>query len=224
MVRIALIAVLLTFAPTAGAQQFGPAQFAIKDEDGDPISNHALAAAQVAQVARLPGLIAVGPANADVTIYQFYDLNCPFCREASADVDKLIREDTALRLVFVPYPVLSVPSIEGARVELALHELASPVTFLEFHRKIYAGRGIIDGARALAAAGELGIDPQRIVKIANEPRITETMRTHARIGGALRLVATPSYLIAGVAILGHPGLQPLRKLVADVRACGKVVC
>jgi hypothetical protein len=50
------------------------------------------------------------------------------------------------------------------------------------------------------------------------------MRTHARIGGALRLVATPSYLIAGVAILGHPGLQPLRKLVADVRACGKVVC
>ena len=96
-------------AVAAQAQQFGPAQFPIKDDDGDPMSNYSLSADQMAQVARLPGLVDVGGPKSDVTLYQFYDLNCPFCREAAADVDTLIRSDPALRLVFVPYPVLSVP-------------------------------------------------------------------------------------------------------------------
>lgn len=222
--RIALVLILSSLSLTAIAQQFGPAQFPIKDDDGDPMSNHALSADQMAQVARLPGLVSVGDARGDVTLYQFYDLNCPFCREAAQDVDKLIRTDRALRLVFVPYPVLSVQSVEGARVELAIREIAPPATFLEFHRKIYAGRGVIDGARALAAAQELGLDQKKIVEAANARRVTDTMTAHAQLGSALKLVATPAYVIAGVAILGHPGLEPLRKVIASVRVCQKVVC
>src|SRR5882757_2322291 len=98
--RIALFLILLSVA--AQAQQFGPAQFPIKDDDGDPMSNYSVGAEQMAQVARLPGLIDVGGSKSDVTLYQFYDLNCPFCREAAADVDTLIRSDPALRLMFVP--------------------------------------------------------------------------------------------------------------------------
>ena len=100
----------------------------------------------------------VGNPNGDVTLYQFYDLNCPFCHEAAADVDDLITSDAKLRLVFVPYPVLSVQSVEGARVEFGVRELAPPAKFLEFHRKLYASRGTIDGARALSAARMLGLD------------------------------------------------------------------
>src|SRR6476469_2276392 len=113
--RIALILILLVLSAPGRAQQFGPAQFPIKADDGDPISNHALSAGEMKQVAGLPGLVDVS-GNGDVTLYQFYDLNCPFCREAAADVDDLIRTDPALRLVFVPYPVLSVQSVAGARV------------------------------------------------------------------------------------------------------------
>ena len=220
--RVALCLMLL--AAAAQAQQFGPAQFPIKDDDGDPMSNHGLPAEQMAEVARLPGLVDVGGPGGDVTLYQFYDLNCPFCREAAADVDTLIRTDPALRIVFVPYPVLSIQSVEGARVELALREIGTPQKFLEFHRKIYAGRGIIDGNRALAAAQAIGFDRQKIIDAANTKRVTDIMTTHARIGSALRLAATPAYVIQGVAILGHPGLEPLRKVVASVRQCKAVVC
>src|SRR4029079_7229990 len=111
---IARIALFLMLTVAAQAQQFGPAQFPIKDDDGDPMSNRGLTAEQMTQVGRLPGLVDVGGAKSNVTLYQFYDLNCPFCREAAADVDQLIRSDPALRLVFVPYPVLSVQSGEGA--------------------------------------------------------------------------------------------------------------
>lgn len=221
--RLALVAALLTTSVAAFAQQFGPAQFPLKADDGDPISNHAISADQMAQVERLPGLVDAVGLKGNVTVYQFYDLNCPFCREAAADVDKLIATDPALRLVFVPYPVLSVQSVEGARVELAVRELA-PQRFLEFHRKVYAGRGLIDGARALAVTDAMGLDRKKIIDIANTKHVTETMITHSKVGSALKLVATPAYVVQGVAILGHPGLEPLRKIVTSVRRCKAVVC
>lgn len=221
--RIALLLTLMLVSVVAEAQQFGPARFPIRDDDGDPISNHALSAGQMKQVAGLPGLVEVS-GKGDVTLYQFYDLNCPFCREAAADVDELIRTDQALRLVFVPYPVLSVQSVAGARVELALRELGTPKQFLEFHRKIYAGRGVIDGERALAVVQAMGFDRQKIIDAANAQRVTATMTAHAKLGTALKLMATPAYVVAGVAILGHPGLEPLRKVIASVRRCKAVVC
>jgi protein-disulfide isomerase len=222
--RIALLLTVLALAPAALAQQFGPAQFPIRDDDGDPMSNHSLTADQMTKVAELPGLVDVGGPKGDVTLYQFYDLNCPFCREAAADVDKLLNADPALRLVFVPYPVLSAQSIEGARVELAVRELGTPLKFLEFHRKIYAGRGVIDGNRALKVTQEMGLDRNKVIEIANAQRITEAMTAHAQLGSALKLSATPAYVIQGVAILGHPGLEPLRQVIASVRACKKVAC
>jgi protein-disulfide isomerase len=188
-------------AVAAGAgQQFGRAQFAIKDDDGDLIASHALSAAQMAEVARLPGLVDVGGPRSDVTLYQFYDLNCPYCREAATDVDKLLRSDPALRLVFVPYPVLSAQSVEGARIELAVRAVGTPQNFLEFHRRIYASRGVIDGARALAVAADMKFDLKTMVEVANTRQVTDTMAAHARLGSALGLAATPAYVVNGVAL------------------------
>ena len=114
---VAIAIALAACITAATAQQFGPAQFNIKDDDGDPISNYSLNAAQAARIAALPGKIAVGNLAGDVTILQFYDLNCPFCREAAGDVDALVRADKNLKLVFVPYAVLSVASVQGAMIE-----------------------------------------------------------------------------------------------------------
>jgi protein-disulfide isomerase len=176
------------------------------------------------KVAALSGLVPVGNPKGDVTLYQFYDLNCPFCREASRDLDEVVRTDRALRLVFVPYPTLSAQSIEAGRVELALRELATAEQFLAFHRKVYGRRGVIDGARALDAARELGFDLNRIIEIANDRRVTDAMKQHAQLGAELGLMATPSYVIQGVAIVGHPGLEILRRLARSVRSCKKAVC
>ncbi len=224
MVRIALAFLLVVLPLGAGAQQFGPAQFPIKADDGDLLTNHSLTADQLAQLERLPGSVVAGNPKGDVTLYQWYDLNCPFCREAARDIDDLVRTDKALRLVFVPYPTLSVQSVEGARIELAVRELVPPQRWLEFRKRIYAGRGTIDGARGLAVVDAMRLDRNKIIEIANADRTTETMKTHAQLGDATKIVATPAYVIQGVAVLGHPGLEPLRKLVRSVRTCKKVVC
>ncbi len=223
MTRLAFLLILLALAPAAQAQQFGPAQFPIRADDGELLTNHSLTADQMAKIGQLPGIVNVGNPKGDVTLYQFYDLNCPFCREAAQDVGELIRTDRALSLVFVPYPTLSVQSVEGARVELAVRELATP-RFLEFHRKVYAGRGTINGARALAVTQQMGLDQNKIIAVANAPRITEIMKAHALLGTSMKIIATPADVIQGVVVLGHPGLEPLRKLIASVRSCQKAVC
>jgi protein-disulfide isomerase len=223
IVRLALVFLLFSMPAAARAQQFGPAEFQIKADDGMLMSNHRVAPAQAAQLEKLPGIFTVGSPKGDVTLVQFYDLNCPFCREAATDVDTLLGGDRALRLVFVPYPTLSVQSVEAARIELAMRELAAK-RFLEFRKQIYAGRGTIDGNRALAVTDAMGLDRNKVIEIANAPRTTETLKAHALLGTALKMVATPSYVVQGVAILGHPGLEPLQKAIKSVRTCKAVVC
>jgi protein-disulfide isomerase len=222
--RLALVLMLLTLPLALRAQQFGPAQFAIRADDGVLLSNHRISAEQAALVARLPGIITVGNPQGDVALAQFYDLNCAFCRQAAREIDELVRTDRGLKMIFVPYPTLSMQSVEGARVELAVRELVTPQRWFEFRKKVYAGRGTIDGARALAVARDMGLEEAKIIEIANAERVTDTMKAHAQLGTALKMKATPSYVIQGVAILGHPGLAPLRKVVRAVRTCGQVVC
>jgi protein-disulfide isomerase len=224
-----LTSAFLTFAallllPVDSFAQNLKFEFRIAGPDGSPVANHRISAEQAAAVAKLPGVVVVGNPNGDVTLAEFYDLNCPYCRRASADVDALLRGDKNLKVILVPFPVLGVPSIQAGRVELAVRKLSDPKTFYAFHRKIYEGRGVIDGNRALAVANELKIDQQKILAAANDDSITETMKAHVRLGNALNLAATPSFVIKDVAIVGHPGGKSLKALIAAVRKCGQVVC
>ncbi|MBV9261524.1 MAG: thioredoxin domain-containing protein [Pseudolabrys sp.] len=225
MKRVVLSLVLsLVFSGAFAAGQFGTAQYPIRMEDGDEVTNFALSAELNAALGKLTGQVPVGNLNGDVTVYQFYDLNCPYCREAAADVDDLIKADKKLKLVFVPYAVLSVQSVQGALIEIGASKVATPEQFFDFHRRIYMARGTIDGPKTLQAAKEAGLDANKVAALGNTQDGLDTLRANADFGSKAKLMATPAYVINGVAILGHPGLKTLQKIVAAVRACGKVVC
>ncbi|MBI4274938.1 MAG: DsbA family protein [Rhizobiales bacterium] len=221
--RLLPIGFLLAFASAAFAQPGQPA-YLITGTDGTPVANHRVAAELARDIERLPGIVIAGNPKGDVTLVEFYDLNCPYCRRAASDLDAMLKTDKDLRLVLVPFPVLGVPSILASRVELAVRKIATPQQFYEFHHKLYAGRGVIDGNRALAAAKDMNLDTSKLISLANEDDITETMKAHVRLGNALKLMATPAYVIKDVAILGHPGRAPLERATASVRKCGRVVC
>ena len=96
------IAVVFCAFGAAALAQMPPAKYPIKASDGATIANFDLGPALSARLDKLPGKVAVGNLNGDVTLLQFYDLNCPYCREAAADIDTLVRADKKLKLVFVP--------------------------------------------------------------------------------------------------------------------------
>jgi protein-disulfide isomerase len=221
--RLLLAASLILSVPIAGhADNRG--FYPLKGDDGDYIANHRVPVQFEKQIDKLPGVVIVGNPHGKVTLSEFYDVNCPYCREASADIDALLRKSPELRLVLVPFPVLGVPSIQATRVELAVARLASPEKFYAFHRKLYSGRGMVDGNRALAAAKSIGLDAAAVLKIANEDKLADVMTAHLRLGNLLAIAATPGFVIKGVVILGYPGSKSLARMIESVQRCDVVMC
>lgn len=198
--------------------------YPLKADDGTTIANHRVAAELESQIEKLPGVIVAANPHGNVTLAEFYDLNCPYCRKASADIAELVHSNPELRLVLVPFPVLGIPSIQGSRVELAVARLVPATKFYEFHRALYASRGVINDGRAFAAAKAIGLDVAKVTAIANEDAIGDVMIAHVRLGNALAIQATPGFVIKGVAILGYPGKGALQKVIQSVQRCDNVVC
>jgi protein-disulfide isomerase len=198
------------------------AEIPLLGDDGRQVANHAVKL--LGPIDKLPGVVTIGNPNGKTTLVEFYDLNCPYCRIASADIADMVDLDRELKLVLVPFPVLGIPSIAASRVELAVAKLGTPQQFYAFHRKVYAQRGVTDGARALEIAVGLGLDIEALAKLGDSDEITEIMKAHVRLGDSLGLAATPAFVIDGVAILGYPGRYRLQAIVDASDACGKVVC
>jgi protein-disulfide isomerase len=222
LARLIVCAVLVLIAPIAAQADEG--WYPIKADDGSVVANHRVPVELESQIEKLPGVVIVGNPHGEVTLNEFYDVNCPYCRKASADIDALLHSNPELRLVLVPFPVLGVPSIQGTRVELAVARLASAKKFYAFHRMLDASRGVVDGNRAFAAAKAIGLDLAKVAKIANEDSLADVMTAHLHLGDALAIAATPGFVIKGVAIIGYPGPKSLANLIQSVQRCDAVVC
>jgi protein-disulfide isomerase len=219
---LALLFFLILIMPVRAQQ--GQAWYPLRADDGSPVANHPVPNDLEADIAGLPGIAVVGNPHGDVTLVEFYDVNCPFCRAAAPDIAALVKADHDLKLVLVPFPVLGIPSIQATRVELALIGTVPAQTFYAFHRNLYAGRGVADGERALATAVALGFDRQKLVAAANTDATTEAMKAHVRLGDRLGLAATPAFVIKSTAIVGYPGPRSLAGIVSAVRRCDKITC
>jgi protein-disulfide isomerase len=124
--RLLAVAVLVAVPLAAQADE---GYYPIKADDGETIANHRVPVEIESKIEKLPGIVVAGNPHGDVTLVEFYDVNCPFCRAASGDIDGMLKSNPELRLVLVPFPVLGIPSIQGTRIELAVAKLTSAANF-----------------------------------------------------------------------------------------------
>jgi protein-disulfide isomerase len=217
-----LAVALASFGAALAQSRARVAEIPLVGDEGQRLPNHTVRL--LGPIERLPGVVVVGNPKGKETLVEFYDLNCPFCRVAAVDLGDILKHDAELRLVLVPYPILGIPSIGAARVELAVAKLGTPEQFYEFHRKIYAQRGTTDGPRALEVAAGLGLNKQDLLALGDSDQITDTMKNLVNLGTSLGLEATPSFIVGNLAILGYPGPRALQAMVTAVGSCGKAVC
>lgn len=210
----------LARARDAAANQWFP----LTGDDGRPVPNTRVAVELSEEMEDLPGLIWGGPASASVRLVEFFDFNCPWCRQADRTVATLMRDDRDLRIGLVNNPILSPHSAQAAKVELAVLRKAGARPARALGQALYAAPGRIDGPRALDAAATAGFDRAEIERIADGPEVADTLRRQMRLAASLGLSATPSWVIGGAAILGFPGETTLRRVVADMRSCGTIDC
>lgn len=159
-----------------------------------------------------PRGVVVGNPKGDVTLVEFFDYNCGYCKQALADVDKLIKKDPNLKVIFKEFPVLGPGSVEAAQVGVAVRMVA-PDKYLAFHDALLGIRGQADRAKALQAAKDVGIDPAAIQKVAASPELNATLDESMKIAQALGLNGTPSFIIGDEVVIGSVGYDKLKATI-----------
>ncbi|HVX99923.1 MAG TPA: DsbA family protein [Pseudorhodoplanes sp.] len=169
-----------------------------------------------------PRQVVLGNPQGDVTMVEFFDYNCGYCKGALADMLNLMKGDPKLKVVLKEFPVLGRGSVEAAQVAVAVR-MQDPKKYLEFHQKLLGGRGAADRARALAVAREVGLDMARIEKDMNSDEVKATLDESMKLADPLGLNGTPSYVIGNDVIVGAVGHDALKGKINTAR-CGKATC
>jgi protein-disulfide isomerase len=171
-----------------------------------------------------PHATVIGNPKGDVTLVEFFDYNCPYCKRALGDVTELAKADPNLRIIVRDFPMLGQESVEASKVALAVKQQLAGDEFFEFHTKLMGTKGRVGKERAVAVAKELGVDMARLTKDEASPEIQAAIDESVRLGDKLGLTGTPSFIIGDEVVSGAVGVDPLKQAVAAVRKCGKATC
>jgi len=157
-----------------------------------------------------PRQVTLGNSQGEVTLVEFFDYNCGYCKRALDDMLGLMRNDPQLRIVLKELPVLGPGSLEAAQVAIAVRiQDPSGKKYLQFHQKLLGGRGPADRAHALAAAKEAGLDVKRIERDMASGEVKATLEENKQLAQALAIGGTPSYVIGTDVVVGAVGLAAL---------------
>jgi len=168
--------------------------------------------------------VVLGNPKGDVTLVEFFDYNCGFCKGALPAMIDLLKDDTKLKVVLKEFPVLGPGSVEAAKVAVAVRmQDKTGKKYLDFHQKLLGGRGKADKARALAVAKEVGMDMAKIEKDMASDEARLSLEESLKLAETLGLNGTPSYVVGDDVVVGAVGLDALRGKIAMAR-CGKETC
>jgi protein-disulfide isomerase len=159
-----------------------------------------------------PHQVVLGNPQGNVTMVEFFDYNCGFCKRALPDMLSLLKTNGNLKFVLKEFPVLGEGSVEAAHVAVAARmQDTTGKKYLEFHQKLLGGRGPADKMRALAVAKEVGFDMARIEKDMSSDEVKKTIDEDMRLADALGVNGTPSYVVGDEVVVGAVGLEALRE-------------
>jgi protein-disulfide isomerase len=166
--------------------------------------------------------VVLGNPQGNVTMVEFFDYNCAFCKRALPDMMSLLGANPNLRFVLKEFPVLGDGSVEAAHVAVAAR-MQDPTgkKYIEFHQKLLGGRGAADKARALAVAKEVGFDMGRLEKDMDSAEVKATIDENMKLADALGVSGTPTYVVGDEVVVGAVGLDELKKKLGDDKAAAQ---
>ena len=160
----------------------------------------------------------VGNPNGKVTIVEFYDYNCGYCKRARADMHALMQENPDLRFVLKEFPILGPDSQKAHVVSMAFLKLM-PEKYLEYHDKLLGGEGRAGEESAIKVALELGADEAKLREAMKDPAIIEAFNQTYDLANKLQISGTPSYVVGNEVVFGALGKDVLAEKVATARTC-----
>jgi len=162
-----------------------------------------------------------GNPKGDLTIVTFFDYNCPFCKKAEPDLERVVKEDGQIRLVYKDWPILTKASVYGAQMALA-------AKYQGKYDAVHAALMGIPGPKIpedkmLAAIRTSGVDMQRLEADLqlHADEISATLKKHLAQADSLELRGTPAYLVGRFRVTSALTYGQFKQAVGDARAQAK---
>ena len=150
----------------------------------------------------------------DVTVVEFFDYHCPYCKAVAAPLNQLIQEDKGVRLVLKEFPILGEDSILASHAALAS---VGQGKYWAFHQALMEHRGKFDMDVIKSIATKVGIDPVKLEADMGQQQIEPMISANHTLARTLDLNATPTFIIGDQVIEGAVPLERLKEIIKQVR-------
>jgi protein-disulfide isomerase len=158
-----------------------------------------------------------GNPKGDVTVVEFFDYRCGYCKKVVPALQELLKTDGNVRVVFKELPILGPDSVTAATAALAAWQIA-PDKYVPLHVALMEARGDLSEARVLDIAKKVGIDPDKLKAAMADPQIKAQLERNAALAQSLKIGGTPAFVVGGKLVPGAVDLATMRDLVKEARA------
>ncbi len=155
-----------------------------------------------------------GSPKGDVTIVEFFDYRCPYCKAVAPDLAKAVAADGKVRLIYKEFPILGPASLAAAKAALAAVRQGK---YLAFHDKLFAFKGNLDEAAIYAMAGELGLNVAKLKVDMEKPEVKDIVDRSYRLADKLNIQGTPAFVIGSELLPGAASFEDLMAAVKRAR-------
>src|ERR1700731_4715775 len=166
----------------------------------------------------------IGDPAGKITLIEFFDYNCGYCKRALSDLARLMKDNPDLRVVLRDLPILSPGSVEAAKIANAFLRQFQGEKFWEFHQKLLGSRGPVGKRDALAVAKGSGAAMDKLAKDVAAPGIASGIEESGKFAKSLQVTGTPTFVIGEDVVVGAVGYDELEAKVANIKKCGRAIC
>lgn len=157
----------------------------------------------------------IGAADAPITVVEFFDYNCGYCKRAVPDIQAVLNEAKDVRFVFREMPILGPSSLTAARWALAAHKQGK---YFEYHVALMQHQGSKDEKSLSALAKSVGLDVDQMKKDANSAEIQDLIEKDLEISQEIGIRGTPAFVIDGTLHRGYLGPDGLQSEIEKARS------
>ena len=161
-----------------------------------------------------------GNPQGDITVVEFLDYRCGYCRKAYAEVEELVKADGNIRLILKEFPILGEESLVSSKFAIATRMVAGDAAYKKAHDALITLRGDATPEAMGALAAELGLDAAAILARMDSPEVQAVIDANHALGTAMQINGTPSFVIDGTLLRGYVPLEGMQQIVAGERAEG----
>ncbi len=159
-----------------------------------------------------------GNPDGDLTVVEFIDYKCGYCRKAHAEVAELVRSDGNIRYIVKEFPILGEQSMVASRFAIATLRIAGPEAYEKVNAGFYESfRGDVTEETLRAFATDLGLDPAPILAEMAAPEVTEIIKANHLLAERMQISGTPTFVVGKQMVRGYVPLDGMRSVVKDAR-------